>query len=72
MANLIKCSVYDINDCPFGSLKGTYSNISIKEAIKNSGYKNIKRDYTSKRGNIIVQCWYDRSYKSYVYFADKI
>lgn len=71
MANLIKCSVYDINEGAFGSLKGTYNNISIKKAIENSGYKNIKRDYTNK-GNIIVQCWYDRSYKSYVYFADKI
>lgn len=72
MANLIKCSVYDINDGAFGSYKGEYKNISIKEAIKNSGYKNIERDYTGKRGNIVCQCWYKTSYKSYVYFAEKI
>ena len=67
----MKYKIFDVNDGPFGHNKGEYEAQNPKEAIHKAGYKNIKRDYTGKIGNIVIQS-FNKRFTSYVYSADKI
>lgn len=62
--------VFDVVKGPFGCAMGEFEANSPMDAIKQAGYNNIQRDY-SNRGNIVIQYFNGKTYRSYVYYADE-